>query len=110
MDPKGHSVFHNRTFTQLTGYTNSELNEKGGLYELFNDPTTAEDARSSVMENGFWAGNVFVRTKRSQDVELFLRANAVRDGIQAPRSVIVVATDVSEDRKAQRKIANRRPS
>jgi PAS domain S-box-containing protein len=105
IDALGHSVFHNRTFTRLTEYTPEELNERGGLYAQFNDPKTAEDAERSVRENGFWAGNAFFRTKRSHDVELFLRANSVREGDQAPRTVIVVATDVSEDRKSQRKIA-----
>jgi PAS domain S-box-containing protein len=104
INPQGHSVFHNRTFTHLTGYTPEELNERGGLYAQFSDSETADDAMNSVRENGFWAGNAFFRTKRSQDVELFLRANSVRDGNQVPRTVIV-ATDVSEDRKAQRKIA-----
>lgn len=105
IDPQGRSVFHNRTFTQLTGYSSSDLNQHGGLYAQFSDPITAEDAANSVRDNGFWAGNAFLRTKRSQNVELFLRANAVRSDDQAPRAVIVVATDVSEDRKAQRKIA-----
>lgn len=105
IDPAGFSVFHNRTFTQLTGYGVEELNQHGGLYLQFDDAATAEDAMRSVRENGFWAGNAFVRTKRAQSVELFLRANAVRDEDQTPSAVIVVATDVSEDRKAQRKIA-----
>jgi PAS domain S-box-containing protein len=105
LDPSGRSVFHNHTFTQITGYTHAGLNEKGGLYAQFNDSVIAEDAVNSVNENGFWAGNVFIRTKRSQNVELFLRANAVRHAGQATRAVIVVATDVSEDRKSQRKIA-----
>jgi two-component system, cell cycle sensor histidine kinase and response regulator CckA len=105
IDPHGRSVFHNRTFTQLTGYSPEELNEHGGLYAQFTDSATAEDAVQSVRENGFWAGNAFVRTKRSQVVELFMRANAVRNDDQVAHAVIVVATDVSEDRKAQRKIA-----
>jgi PAS domain S-box-containing protein len=105
LDPNGRSVFHNQTFTHLTGYTHTELNEKGGLYARFNDSAMAEDAVNSVKENGFWAGNAFVRTSRSQSVELFLRANEVRNEEHQPRAVIIVATDVSEDRKSQRKIA-----
>lgn len=105
IDPSGRSVFHNRTFTLLTGYTAEELNAEGGLYMQFDDSSVADDAMNSVIENGFWARNAFIRTKRAQNVELFLRANAVRDEGQATRAVIVVASDVSEDRKAQRKIA-----
>jgi len=105
IDADGRSLFHNRTFATLLGYTPAELNDRGGLFAQFNDGDAANDAMLSVKENGFWAGNAFIQNKRQQDVELFLRANAVRDDGQAPRAVIVVATDVSEDRKAQRKIA-----
>ena len=99
------SIFHNRTFIELLGHTPEQLNAAGGVRGLFANQGIAEDAFAAVQRDGSWSGDAFLRAPSKRTVELFLRANAVRDDAGAIVAIIIVGTDLSEQKRAERKIA-----
>ena len=104
-DGEKRSVFHNRTFIELLGRTPEQLNAEGGVHALFVNRGIAEEAFASVDRDGSWSGDAFLRAEAGRTVELFLRANAVRDVQGRIVAVIIVGTDLSEKKRAERKIA-----
>jgi PAS domain S-box-containing protein len=105
LDPKGRSAFHNRSFIKLTGYTPAELNTAGGVCKIFADPVSAERATHSLGESGSWSETVCLKRREGGSIELFLRATAVKNAQGNSAAVIIVGTDLREEKEAQRKIA-----
>ncbi len=103
-DGENHSIFHNRAFIDLLGYTPEQLNDAGGPGTLFAHRGIADEAFAAVAHEGSWNGDAFLRTLSDRTVELFLRANAVRGAQGQTLAVIIVGTDLSGAKRAERKI------
>ena len=104
-DAEKRSIFHNRTFIELLGRTPEQLNAAGGVQALFANQGIAEEAFAAVNRDGSWTGDAFLRAQPGRTVELFLRANAVRDAQDQIVAIIIVGTDLSEQKRAERQIA-----
>lgn len=103
-DAEGRSIFQNHAFTNLLGTTES-LNSSGGIRGIFTHRSVADDTLNSIEGSGFWAGIAFVRTVDGEAAEFFVRANKARDPNGNAWATIFVGTDVREERKSQRKLA-----
>jgi PAS domain S-box-containing protein len=104
LDESGTAVFHNRAFVDLLGYSPAELNAAGGAKILFTHQQVAEEAFRGVKGSGSWSGNAFLSSRIDRPIQLFLRANGVRNAEGKTIATIFVGTDLREQKRAQGKI------
>jgi PAS domain S-box-containing protein len=103
-DPAGEAIFHNQAFATLLGYTAEQLNAEGGICALFSRRAQCEAAFRETARGGSWSGNALLRTAGDGAIELFLRANAVKDATGAVVASIFMGTDLRAQKQAQSKI------
>jgi diguanylate cyclase (GGDEF)-like protein/PAS domain S-box-containing protein len=105
-DLNGFILEVNDRFLQVTGYTREELLGrhirliKSGLH----DASFYADMWKSVLEQGFWCGEV---TNRSKDGTLYSAVStitAVRDEMQKPVRYLAIASDISAVIEKRRQI------
>jgi PAS domain S-box-containing protein len=105
LDREGRAIYHNRAFSDLLGYTPGQLNAAGGPRVLFANHDIAEEVLGAVDRTGSWTGPASLHLRRDKVAELYLRANAVKDDRGDIVATIIVGTDLSEQKRAERKIA-----
>jgi PAS domain S-box-containing protein len=104
MDESGSSVYHNRVFEELLGYSPEQLNAAGGARVLFVHQQVADKVFAAVARSGSWAGDAYLSGHGNKAIELFLRVNAARDSEGRIITTSIVATDLREQKRAQGKI------
>jgi PAS domain S-box-containing protein len=104
MDENGASTYHNHAFVEMFGFTPQELNEAGGARVLFRDPATSAEVFATVADNDFWAGNAYLSSRADKTLDLFLRANAVRNAAGQNIATIIVCTDLREAKRTYQQI------
>lgn len=103
-DATGQAIYLNRAHVNLFGYTVMQLNELGGPGALFLNQGVAEQVGRAVQKEGSWTGEALFRTNSGRVVEVFLRANAVRDEHGAVTAYIGVGSDMGQMKRAEQKI------
>jgi len=73
----GKSLYHNKAFIHLFGYTVNQLNEAGGLYAIFSDSDTPEHILQSLDLKNYWVGKVKMYTMSGELKTLSMRVNSV---------------------------------
>ena len=94
--------FWNHGAENLYGWTAAEVQGKeasGFLYE--NDPVAAAAARAAVIENGKWTGECKHSCKDGGTVMVRSRWTLVRDELAAPKSILIINTDITEQKKIE---------
>jgi PAS domain S-box-containing protein len=94
-------VFWNESATRMFGWAASEVMEKSVKELLLRDVNKFETARSSVLENGEWAGELSQVTKEGREILVESRWTLVRDNAGVPKSVFVINTDITERKKLE---------
>ncbi|QIZ71393.1 PAS domain S-box protein [Oxynema aestuarii] len=62
-DTSGRSIYHNRAFLELFGYSVEQLNHAGGPTVLFADPKVGARVFESIRRGESWSGEVKMRTR-----------------------------------------------
>jgi PAS domain S-box-containing protein len=94
--------FWNHGAEKLYGWTAAEVKGKkasGFLYE--DDPAAAAAARAAVIKDGKWAGDCTHRCRDGGTVIVRSRWTLVRDKVEAPKSILIINTDVTEQKKLE---------
>jgi len=104
MDGSGASVYHNRAFEELLGYSPAQLNAAGGVRVLFIHQQVAEEVFASIFQSGSWAGDAYLASSTRKPIQLFLRVNSARDATGQVVTTSMVCTDLSEQKHAEGKI------
>lgn len=104
-DATGQTIYLNRAHVDLFGYTVDQLNALGGPGALFLNQGIAEQVGRKVQTEGTWTGEALFRTRSGRVVELFLRANAVRDERGEINAYIGVGSDLGRMKRAEQTIA-----
>lgn len=98
----GHSIYHNRAFLELFGYTTEQLNAVGGAAALYGNPHVARQVlRASAKENSCWSGEVEMRTRNGCTIPILLRADAIKDEQGNVVELIGIHTDITERKQAE---------
>lgn len=93
--------FRNAAFTEMFGYTMEDLSSPDDFFSMFADRNDAFRIREKTMNGGFRMREVEIRTKNGEKVVTSVRADAIRDEIQALVGYVVVYSDVAAIKRAK---------
>lgn len=93
--------YWNHGAATLFGWSADEVQGRA-LHEFFG-PATPQflAAKEELLRAGAWAGEMTIATKHGRLVEVNSRWTLVRDEAGRPRSVLVIATDVTETKRLE---------
>lgn len=92
-DAKGQHIYQNQAFSELFEYPTVEaLNAAGGLRALYVDPQVGERIFERVAHGHSWISTVTQRTRRGDILEVFLRADAIKDATGKIIGTIAIST------------------
>jgi PAS domain S-box-containing protein len=94
--------FWNRGAEKLYGWTAAEVRGKEASGFLYNDePAAVAASRASLLENGKWTGECKHICKDGGHVIVRSRWTLVRDDLGAPKSILIINTDITEQKKIE---------
>jgi PAS domain S-box-containing protein len=94
--------FWNHGAEKLYGWTAAEVQGKKASGFLYKDePGATAAARAAVIKNGQWAGECKHSCRDGGIVMVRSRWTLVRDEFEAPKSVLIINTDVTEQKKLE---------
>jgi two-component system cell cycle sensor histidine kinase/response regulator CckA len=86
----------------LYGWTAAEVQGRKASTFLYQDePGSTAAARADVIEKGKWAGECTHNCKDGGTTTVRSRWTLVRDALAAPKSILIINTDVTEQRKLE---------
>ena len=100
-DLNGRSIYHNRAFLDLFGYTIEQMTAAGGPAALFTDPAAASEVLASLGSGQPWSGEVTMHTRTGRVVPIALRVDLINDEQNNPLGLIAVCRDISERKRAE---------
>ncbi|MCS7080584.1 MAG: response regulator [Chloracidobacterium sp.] len=103
IDDTGRVVFWSAGAARMFGWTPEEAHEQPAHRLLF--PGVGElprEALTAVAEGGAWTGELTTRRRNGQELILMSRWSAVTRAADGTRSTLLIATDVTEQRRAER--------
>ena len=97
-------VYWNRSAERVFGYTAAEALGRHSAELEFRgrDPAPYFDAKRVVFEQGDWTGDMRVSGKAGQDLDIVARWTLVRDELGAPKHILCIDTDVTEQRRLEK--------
>ena len=98
-DFEGNSLYHNRAWVNLFGYTVEELNAIPGQGVLFADEADAKVVYDHIKEGRSWAGEADIRTKDGRRVPAAIRTDLVMDENGFPVGIFGIFRDITEERQ-----------
>ena len=94
--------FWNHGAEQLYGWTAAQVQGKKGSGFLYEDePATVAAARAAVIKDGKWTGECKHTCQDGGTVMVRSRWTLVRDELAAPKSILIINTDVTEQKKLE---------
>ncbi|WP_235579288.1 EAL domain-containing protein [Pseudorhodoferax sp. Leaf274] len=96
--------YWNKSAERLYGWRADEAMDQSVATLLFEDEATADHAQAELMGSGEWNGEVARRRKAGQSVQVEARWTLVRDDQGAPRSILMIDTDITQRKQAEAKI------
>jgi PAS domain S-box-containing protein len=105
-DPQGTHFYQNPAFTNMFGYTVTELNKPLGPVQLYADQEEGRKVFATIMRGDSWNGEIRMVTRDGRDLHVALRADAVKDDTGSILGLIGIHTDISERIWAEEELAD----
>jgi PAS domain S-box-containing protein len=94
--------FWNHGAEKLYGWTAAEVQGKKASSFLYQDePDAAATARAAVIEDGNWTGECKHTCQDGGTITVRSRWTLVRDELAVPKSILIINTDVTEQKKLE---------
>ena len=105
-DPDGSIIDVNATFTKITGYTRDEVRGQNPRL-LKSGRQSTEFYRtmwSTILEAGYWVGEVWNRRKNGEVYAQILTISAVSDGDGVVKNYVALASDITPMKEHQKQL------
>ena len=107
-DASGIHIYQNPAFSQLFEYpTVEDLNVAGGIETLFVEPTVARHVFHTINIGNSWSGEVALRSHSGRIIEIFMRADAIKDSTGKIVGFIGISTDITDRKRGEEKLRER---
>ena len=94
-------LFWNASAERLYGWTSAEALGRNVRDLLYENPAPFEAAKKQAMERGHWNGELRQRTRQQKEMLVSSRWTLVRDAVGAPQALLVINTDITEQKKLE---------
>jgi len=95
-------LFWNKSAEHIYGWTAAEAIGKNARDLIIKQPSeTFETARKTVLENGEWKGEMHQSRRDGKAIVVESRWTLVRDEKGKPKSILVINTDVTENKRME---------
>ncbi|MEY3869766.1 MAG: hypothetical protein RLZZ338_3657 [Cyanobacteriota bacterium] len=95
-------IYHNRAFSQLFQYeTPEDFNNAGGISEIFTDTAVMQEIFSTIMRGYSWSGEIEMQSRSGYIIDVFIRADAIKDQGGKIIGLIAIITDITERKLAE---------
>jgi PAS domain S-box-containing protein len=94
-------LYWNKGAERLYGWTSDEVMGKKAVGLLYKDGESSKEAYESVLKTDSWFGEFQQGTKDGRDVTVESRWSLVRDEAGAPKSILVINTDLTEKKRLE---------
>lgn len=98
----GKSLFINRAFTRLLGYTLEELNAAGGAAMALAHPTLTETAYPLAKLGQAWSGQIEIKTRDKGTCLVLTKTEPVINEQQEIVGIMTIMTDLTEQQQSAR--------
>ncbi|WP_404415586.1 putative bifunctional diguanylate cyclase/phosphodiesterase [Marinospirillum sp.] len=105
-DPRGTIIAVNKTFTQVTGYSEAEvLGENPRILSSgYHDAEFYENYWQTLMREGIWQGEIWNRRKDGEVYLEWLTCKAVKDPDGEVTHYVAIFTDITEHRRQEARL------
>ncbi|MBA3037128.1 MAG: diguanylate cyclase [Desulfobacterium sp.] len=100
-DISGKAVYSNNAFLELFGYTTEELNRLGGPSILHADYKTAKEVYNSIIQGNSWKGEVKMKTRDNDLLNILLRADHISDEKGNIIDLMMLYTNITENKQCE---------
>ena len=91
----------NQSAERLYGWTTAEMCGRPVRDALYEDPAPYDEANQLLLEKGDWRGELTQLCKDGRKIIVSARWTLVRDERREPESVLIIHTDVTEQKKLE---------
>ncbi|TGN20041.1 PAS domain S-box protein [Leptospira idonii] len=100
LETKENKLYLNKYFIQLLEYTAEEIIDRGGPFRfLYSDQNLADTVEKTLLSGKHWSGDVQLRNKSGQLLDLYLSAGAVVGDSHEILAIYGIHTDIRERKK-----------
>ncbi|ALF54729.1 ATPase [Nostoc piscinale CENA21] len=100
-DITGHITYINSGFTEIYGYTLEEYQASGGATSIFKYPQELTQVLTAIANGESWRGEVTMQTHRGRLLQVYLRANAIKDATGKIAGLVAIHTDITPRKQAE---------
>ncbi|WP_353929572.1 PAS domain S-box protein [Okeanomitos corallinicola TIOX110] len=95
-DITGQAIYVNPAFIEIFDYTESQLNNCGGMEANFRNKQLFKIIFNTVQKGQSWRGEVAMKTRNGEDVQIDLRTDAITDSRGNIVSFVSIYTDITQ--------------
>ncbi|MCC5635685.1 PAS domain S-box protein [Nostoc sp. CHAB 5844] len=100
-DITGKTIYVNSGFIELYGYTLNEFQAAGGAVSLFKDTAELNKVLAAIQSGESWRGEVTMKARKGRLLQIYLRANAIKDVTDRITGIVCIHTDITPRRQAE---------
>ncbi|MDM9384969.1 PAS domain S-box protein [Chlorogloeopsis sp. ULAP01] len=101
IDNGGEQIDVNPAFVELFEYTLAELQAAGGMLALYPHQAEYQKIFAAVESGHSWRGEVKMKTRRGEILDIYLRADAIKDVTGKIIGTVSIHTDITERKQAE---------
>ncbi|HVG20094.1 MAG TPA: methyl-accepting chemotaxis protein [Blastocatellia bacterium] len=100
-DSKRGSIYYNKRFLDIFGYSADELSRAGGPSLLYTDSKLAVEILKRIERGESWSGETEMRTSGGEVLQVGTRADAIRDEENNVTGRIEIYTDITQRKRGE---------
>ncbi|MBE9207109.1 PAS domain S-box protein [Nostoc sp. LEGE 06077] len=100
-DTTGKVNYVNSGFTEIYGYTLAEYQAAGGAVSIFKYQAELNPVLAAIESGESWRGEVTMKARNGRLLQVYLRANAMKDSTGKITGLVAIHTDITPRKQAE---------
>ncbi|HLO83507.1 MAG TPA: PAS domain S-box protein [Nostocaceae cyanobacterium] len=103
-DITGQGIYLNPAFIELFEYNLEELQAAGGATVICKHPQEYQNILTTILAGESWRGEVTMQTRSGRNLQIYLRADAIKDANNKIVSIVKIYTDITQRKQAEESV------